>query len=170
MAADTTLREITKETVREITRLDVGPDQQGLVAPNSVSIAEAYFEPKAWFRAIYSGEEPAGFRDGLARPGGGPLLHLALHGRRRLPGEGRRAPCTGATRRRGFGGRRRRSDIERRPGRELRPRLLPELRVRAYGRRSRRRAGAQARARRPRVRHGIGLAERVLERVHDDAG
>jgi len=31
------------------------------VAPNSVSIAEAYFEPKAWFRAIYSGEEPAGF-------------------------------------------------------------------------------------------------------------
>ena len=61
MAADTSLREITKETVRQITALDVGPDQHGLVAPNSVSIAEAHFEPKAWFRAIYLGEEPAGF-------------------------------------------------------------------------------------------------------------
>jgi diamine N-acetyltransferase len=58
---DTTLREITKKTVRSITALDVGPDQQGLVAPNAISIAEAYFEPKAWFRAIYFGEEPAGF-------------------------------------------------------------------------------------------------------------
>ena len=61
MTAETTLREITKETVRAVTRLDVGPDQQGLVAPNAVSIAEAHFEPKAWFRAVYSGEEPAGF-------------------------------------------------------------------------------------------------------------
>ena len=31
------------------------------MAPNAVSIAEAHFEPKAWFRAIYAGEEPAGF-------------------------------------------------------------------------------------------------------------
>ena len=61
MAIDTSLREITKETVRQITALDVGPEQHGLVAANSVSIAEAYFEPKAWFRAIYHGEEPAGF-------------------------------------------------------------------------------------------------------------
>ena len=61
MAVETTLREITKETVRLVTALDVGPDQQGLVAPNAVSIAEAHFEPKAWFRAIYAGEEPAGF-------------------------------------------------------------------------------------------------------------
>jgi diamine N-acetyltransferase len=61
MASDVSLREITKDTVRQITSLDVGPDQHGLVAPNSISIAEAYFEPKAWFRAIYAGEEPAGF-------------------------------------------------------------------------------------------------------------
>jgi diamine N-acetyltransferase len=61
MAAETSLREITKETVRLVTALDVGPDQDGLVAPNSVSIAEAHFEPKAWFRAIYHGDEPAGF-------------------------------------------------------------------------------------------------------------
>ena len=57
----TTLREITGETVRQITALEVAPEQDGLVAPNAVSIAEAYFEPKAWFRAIYFGEEPAGF-------------------------------------------------------------------------------------------------------------
>lgn len=61
MATDISLREITKDTVRQITGLDVGPEQHGLVAPNSVSIAEAYFEPKAWFRAIYAGEEPVGF-------------------------------------------------------------------------------------------------------------
>ena len=61
MPPETSLREITKETVRLVTALDVGPDQHGLVAPNSISIAEAYFEPKAWFRAIYYGEEPAGF-------------------------------------------------------------------------------------------------------------
>jgi diamine N-acetyltransferase len=61
VGTETTLREITKETLREVTKLDVGPDQQGLVAPNALSIAEAYFEPKAWFRAVYHGEEPAGF-------------------------------------------------------------------------------------------------------------
>jgi diamine N-acetyltransferase len=61
MAPETSLREITKETVRLVTALDVGPVQHGLVAPNSISIAEAHFEPKAWFRAIYYGEEPAGF-------------------------------------------------------------------------------------------------------------
>ena len=37
------------------------PEQRGFVAPNAVSIAQAYFEPKAWFRAIYAGETPVGF-------------------------------------------------------------------------------------------------------------
>ncbi|MDJ0755804.1 MAG: GNAT family N-acetyltransferase [Ardenticatenaceae bacterium] len=55
------LREITDKTVRTILRLDVGEDQKNWVAPNAVSISEAYFEPKAWFRAIYAGEEPVGF-------------------------------------------------------------------------------------------------------------
>jgi len=31
------------------------------VAPNAVSIAQAYFEPKAWFRGIYADETPVGF-------------------------------------------------------------------------------------------------------------
>ena len=55
------LREITAETVRSICRLDVSEVQKHFVAPNAVSIAEAYFEPKAWFRAIYADETPVGF-------------------------------------------------------------------------------------------------------------
>lgn len=55
------LREVSKETVRAICNLQVAPGQEGFVAPNSVSIAEAHFEPRAWFRAIYAGEEPVGF-------------------------------------------------------------------------------------------------------------
>jgi diamine N-acetyltransferase len=39
----------------------VGPEQQRLVAPNAVSIAQAYFEPAAWFRAVYAGGTPVGF-------------------------------------------------------------------------------------------------------------
>ncbi len=59
--AEVTLREVTADTVRAICRLQVGPGQERFVAPNAVSIAQAYFEPKAWFRAIYSGEESVGF-------------------------------------------------------------------------------------------------------------
>ena len=59
--ADVTLREITKETVWPVMTLEVAEDQGHLVAPNSMSIAEAYFEPKAWFRAIYADDEPVGF-------------------------------------------------------------------------------------------------------------
>ena len=55
------LREVTAESVRLICRLDVSEEQKHFVAPNSVSIAQAYFEPKAWFRAIYADETPVGF-------------------------------------------------------------------------------------------------------------
>src|SRR4030042_100331 len=55
------LREVTAETVRAICRLDVNEEQKHFVAPNAVSIAEAYFESKAWFRAIYADETPVGF-------------------------------------------------------------------------------------------------------------
>jgi diamine N-acetyltransferase len=58
---DVTLREITRETVWPIMTIEVAENQGHLVAPNSMSIAEAYFEPKAWFRAIYADEEPVGF-------------------------------------------------------------------------------------------------------------
>lgn len=61
MAAEVSLREVTQDTVRDICRLQVGPGQDRFVAPNAVSIAQAHFEPKAWFRAIYADEEPVGF-------------------------------------------------------------------------------------------------------------
>lgn len=59
--AEITLREITADTVRAICALEVAPEQRGYVAPNAVSIAQAHFEPRAWLRAIYAGEEPVGF-------------------------------------------------------------------------------------------------------------
>ncbi len=59
--AEVTLREVTKETIWPVMTLEVAEDQGHLVAPNSMSIAEAYFEPKAWFRAIYADDEPVGF-------------------------------------------------------------------------------------------------------------
>jgi len=55
------LRQITAETVRQITNLSVGPDQQRFVASNAVSLAQALFSPEAWYRAIYVDESPAGF-------------------------------------------------------------------------------------------------------------
>ncbi len=55
------LREITEKTVRTICDLKVDDSQQKFVAPNAVSIAQAYFSDKAWFRAIYADESPVGF-------------------------------------------------------------------------------------------------------------
>jgi len=59
--AAVTLREIDADTVRTICALRVAPTQERLVAPNAVSIAQAYFEPAAWFRAIYADATPVGF-------------------------------------------------------------------------------------------------------------
>ncbi len=56
-----TLAEITADSVRTIIGLEVAPKQRGFVAPNAVSIAEAYFERGAWFRAIEADGEPVGF-------------------------------------------------------------------------------------------------------------
>ncbi len=58
---DVTLREVTAETLSDILKLEVADDQKGLVAPNAVSIAQAHFERRAWFRAIYAGDTPVGF-------------------------------------------------------------------------------------------------------------
>jgi diamine N-acetyltransferase len=55
------LREVTKETVREICKLSVAEHQKKFVAPNAISVAQAHFEPKAWFRAVYAGETPVGY-------------------------------------------------------------------------------------------------------------
>ncbi len=56
------LREITKETLRHMTRLKVAPGQEHFVATNAESIAEAYFSRDiAWFRGIYADDTPVGF-------------------------------------------------------------------------------------------------------------
>lgn len=59
--ASVSLREITRDTVRPICRIEVAPEQRRFVASIAASIAEAHFSPEAWFRAIYAGDEPVGF-------------------------------------------------------------------------------------------------------------
>lgn len=54
------LREITRETVTAVCKLDAGDDHKQ-VAPNSVSIAQAHFQGEAWFRAVYAGDQLVGF-------------------------------------------------------------------------------------------------------------
>jgi diamine N-acetyltransferase len=41
--------------------LAVEPEQEPFVASNARSIAEAHFEPRAWFRAVYTDDVPVGF-------------------------------------------------------------------------------------------------------------
>ncbi len=56
------LREITEETLWPVLKLKVEPHQEQYVAPNTISIAQAYFHrDNAWFRAIYADETPVGF-------------------------------------------------------------------------------------------------------------
>jgi diamine N-acetyltransferase len=87
------LRQITGETVRAICNLEVGSDQDGFVAPNAVSIAEAHFQPKSWMRAIYADDEPAGFVLTYEDPEGEGyhLWRFMVDGRRQRGGVGRRA-------------------------------------------------------------------------------
>lgn len=56
-----TLREITSETVYAVTQLSVAPHQQGFVASNAVSLAQALFSDEAWYRAVYADDELVGF-------------------------------------------------------------------------------------------------------------
>jgi diamine N-acetyltransferase len=55
------LREVTKKTLPEILKLQVTEYQNRFVASNAISIAEAYFTKKAWFRGIYADDTPVGF-------------------------------------------------------------------------------------------------------------
>ncbi len=61
--AQVTLREVTEETVGEICELSdtLTEPKKSMVAPNAVSIAQAYFCEYAWFQAIYADETPVGF-------------------------------------------------------------------------------------------------------------
>jgi diamine N-acetyltransferase len=61
MAETVELREITQDTLHAVLALSVAPEQEEYVAPNVRSIAEAHFEPHAWFRAVYADDVPVGF-------------------------------------------------------------------------------------------------------------
>lgn len=99
--AEVTLREITADTVRDIIRLSdtLIPPRKYFVAPNAISFAEAYFEPKAWFRAIYANETPVGFVMLYDNPEGEPpdnepvyfLWRFMIAGPHHGKGFGRRA-------------------------------------------------------------------------------
>jgi diamine N-acetyltransferase len=56
-----TLREITSDTVRAVTKLNVAADQQDFVASNAISLSEALFSNEAWYRGIYADDELVGF-------------------------------------------------------------------------------------------------------------
>ena len=60
---DVTLREITDDTVVTICRLSdtLTEPQKSMVAPNALSLAQALFSKKAWYRAIYAGKATVGF-------------------------------------------------------------------------------------------------------------
>ncbi len=59
--AEVHLREITADTFRSVLALSVSESQRRFVAANAASIAEAYFHPEAWIRAIYADDVPVGF-------------------------------------------------------------------------------------------------------------
>ena len=54
------LREVTRDTVSAVCKLDAGDDHKQ-VAPNAVSIAQAHFQGEAWFRAVYDDDRLVGF-------------------------------------------------------------------------------------------------------------
>jgi hypothetical protein len=52
------LAEIHKDNLRDFLRLKVAPEQERFVAPNAVSVAQAYFyRDTAWFRGICDARE-----------------------------------------------------------------------------------------------------------------
>jgi len=61
MAGRVELREITQDSLRAVLDLAVEPEQEPYVATNARSIAEAHFEPRAWFRAIHADDVAVGF-------------------------------------------------------------------------------------------------------------
>lgn len=59
--AAVSLRPINKENLGAVLNLQVAPAQQGFVASNAKSLAQAHFYKDAWYRAIYADETPVGF-------------------------------------------------------------------------------------------------------------
>lgn len=60
MAAILEAREVTYTNLDQLLRLDVRADQAHLVAPNSVTIAEANYMPNSWMRGLWAANDPIG--------------------------------------------------------------------------------------------------------------
>jgi diamine N-acetyltransferase len=58
--AGVTLEPVTRDNVRAVCTLRLGPGQERFVAPNAVSVAQAQFEPTAWVRAVCANGVPVG--------------------------------------------------------------------------------------------------------------
>ena len=55
------LRPINNDNLWSVLKLKVAPAQEGFVASNAVSLAQAHFNKDAWYRAIYADETAIGF-------------------------------------------------------------------------------------------------------------
>ena len=53
-------REIDFYTLSPIINLKVRADQEHLVAPNAITIAQYHYEPAGWVRGLWDGETPVG--------------------------------------------------------------------------------------------------------------
>jgi diamine N-acetyltransferase len=90
---DVSLREVTSENLHAVLALAVSPEQTEYVASNARSIAEAHFNPRAWFRAVFTDDDPVGFvmvaRDPAARSF--YIWRFMIDARQQGRGYGRRA-------------------------------------------------------------------------------
>lgn len=65
---DVSLREVTRANVNDVLALEVAPEQASYVATNAKSIAQAHYEPRSWFRAVYADDDPVGFASVIRAP------------------------------------------------------------------------------------------------------
>lgn len=61
MAKDVRLADVTADNWEAVADLELGPDQEELVASNAYSLAQSKFEPEARPRAVYAGRRVVGF-------------------------------------------------------------------------------------------------------------
>lgn len=60
MSKEITLRDVTRQNIRQVLKLKAAPEQERLAPTVAHMIARGVYEENAWFKAIYADEEPAG--------------------------------------------------------------------------------------------------------------
>src|SRR6267378_4387414 len=61
MAKKVSLKDVTADNWQAVVELELGADQEDLVASNLYSVAESHFDPDARPRAVYAGKRVVGF-------------------------------------------------------------------------------------------------------------